>query len=136
MGLTRKENWATLLYDAIEARIDSRFIWGEFDCCRFAAECVEAITGTNVMPDLHYTNQEEAIEIIQSSGGLSKMVTDILGQPLFPLMASRGDVVMRYDESTDMMSLGTCVGSMVAFPAARGVAYVNLSECICCWKVG
>ena len=136
MGLTRRENWATLLYQAIEDRTDSRFVWGEFDCCLFAAECVEAITGVNVMPDVKYKNQKEAVEVIQSNGGLSAMVTSILGPSRFPLMASRGDVVMRHDDATDMMSLGVCVGSLVAFPAMRGVSYVNLSDCICSWKVG
>lgn len=135
MGLKRFENWPELLHSAIESRIDSRFSWGDFDCCMFAAECVKAITGEWLMPDLEYSSKETAIAVIQENGGLSNIVSEIFGNSAFPLAASRGDIVMRHDEDTGMMSLGICVGELVAFPALRGVAYVNLADCICCWKV-
>jgi len=137
MGLTRVEDWTARLYDTIEAHRDTPFQWGVFDCCQFAAECVKNQTGADVMPDVQYSNYEEAVAVIQAHGGLSKMVNDVLGGALLPLMASRGDVVMRHDEATDMMSLGICVGATAVFPGERrGVAYVPMTECICCWKVG
>lgn len=63
------------------------------------------------------------------------MVSDIFGESQPVSFAHRGDVVIRFDEETKMQSLGICVGDLAAFPAAKGVAYISVEECLACWKV-
>jgi hypothetical protein len=131
----RLENWPVLLYDVIERRSNSQFSWGEFDCCKFAAECVEAMTGVNHISHLQYSTKKAAITIIEESGGIEAMVTAIFGEKQPVAFAQRGDVVLRYDEATGMDSLGICVGENAVFPAPKGIAYIGIDQCLACWKV-
>jgi hypothetical protein len=48
--MTRLELWPSRLDAVIQAAATRPFAWGEHDCCTFAADCVEAVTGTRVWP--------------------------------------------------------------------------------------
>ena len=56
------------------------FRYGQ-DCCRFAAECVEAVTGNNPMFGLRYSDEREAYRIINRYGGLEGALRHFLGDP-------------------------------------------------------
>ena len=43
--MTRADNWRTLLADFIESRRERPFVWGQHDCCLFAADWVALATG-------------------------------------------------------------------------------------------
>jgi len=51
------------------------------DCCTFAGECVESVTGTNPMDVLLYEGKSEADAIIKRYGGLEGAMRHILGEP-------------------------------------------------------
>ena len=51
------------------------------DCCSFAGECVESMTGINPMSSLSYSNEAQAYEIINSFGGLELAMRHFLGEP-------------------------------------------------------
>lgn len=51
------------------------------DCCQFAGECVESLTGKNPMDALTYSNEREAYKIIKSFGGLEAAMRHFLGEP-------------------------------------------------------
>lgn len=51
------------------------------DCCNFAAECVESITGKNPMESIRYSGEAEALALIESYGSLEAAVRSVLGDP-------------------------------------------------------
>lgn len=51
------------------------------DCCAFAGECVEELTGINPMQKFSYANESEALQIIESYGDLETAITATLGEP-------------------------------------------------------
>ena len=56
------------------------FRYGE-DCCTFAGECVEALTGSNPMSRFSYSSEDEANEILDAYGGIEAAIRDVLGEP-------------------------------------------------------
>jgi len=56
------------------------FQYGE-DCCTFAGECVESMTGSNPMDRFDYKNKRQAYRIINNFGSLEGAMIDALGQP-------------------------------------------------------
>ena len=55
------------------------FEYGLTDCCRFAGECTEAMTGKNIAARFGYSNEQEANDLIASYGSLEKLMDDELG---------------------------------------------------------
>ena len=51
------------------------------DCCAFAAECIESLTGRNPISDLVYANEREAYKIIKQHGGMESAICHYLGEP-------------------------------------------------------
>ena len=51
------------------------------DCCRFAADCVEAVTGRNPMQRVKYKTERQAYAIIKQHGGLRGLLIYYLGAP-------------------------------------------------------
>ena len=56
------------------------FRYGQ-DCCQFAGECVEAITGKNPMLGFLYDDEKSAYDIIHSYGDLEGAALSLLGDP-------------------------------------------------------
>ena len=78
------------------------FVWGESDCCTFAAGAVIAILedGTDYMEEFRgkYTTEKEAFKALKEFGGgtLAEVLTNKFGEPITAAHAQRGDVVI-YD---------------------------------------
>lgn len=51
----RRLNWHQHLAQTLQAAMTRPFSWGEHDCCLFAADCVQAVTGVDVAADFRGT---------------------------------------------------------------------------------
>lgn len=58
------------------------FVYGESDCCQFAAACIEHQTGENPARGIEYSNEEQARALIRAHGGLCGLVSHFLGDPV------------------------------------------------------
>lgn len=136
MGIVRQEGWEISLRELLEQRANTTFAWGSHDCCALASSCVEALTGADVWPqDIpEYTTKEEAQQILSDRGGIEELVSSVMGDPVTPQFARRGDVV-QYNIA-GMPTLGVCVGAVAAFPALVGLVHVPMSKCLRAWRVG
>lgn len=133
----RYPDWATRLAGFIQARAKTPFEWGQNDCCSFAGDAVQLMTGVDPMRELRgrYTTERGAQRLIKQSGGLGPLVCHYLGAPMeSPLAVSRGDVVM-LPVSEAGPGLGICVGSEVAAAGVTGVILLDISAALCAWKV-
>lgn len=127
-----EERFAQLVH---ESQLRS-FKWGSFDCCTFAADAVEALTGHDPMSMLRgsYRNWRGAALRVRALGGLRKAVVDALGEPmLYPATAQRGDIVLVRGEQAP--ALGVVVGAAALVPLQTGMQRVSVGDWLAAWRV-
>lgn len=101
----RSRTWSTReLHEYLTNHANTPFAWGTFDCCLFAADAVQAMTGVDIASDFRgeYSDSASAFALIHSVTG-STTVADAaaycaakhgLTEWKHPLMAQRGDLVV------------------------------------------
>lgn len=131
----RQQNWAIALQNQITQFNDKPFAWGTHDCCTFTADCVLAMTSVDKMAKYRkrYKSMFGAIRKLRRAGGLNAAITAELGEPKQAAYAKRGDVV--YFRSLLGDTAGICLGSKIAAPSLKGIAYIPMSEAILAWSV-
>lgn len=130
----RRKDWQERFAAFAEARASKPFAWGSNDCCTFAAGAVEAITGVNPMASVSdYGNELAAARLIKEGDGLHSLATSLLGEPVSPLMAGVGDVVLLINEGREM--LGVCNGTSALAPGADGTAVLPMNAASTAWKI-
>jgi hypothetical protein len=135
--MTRLPNWR-LHFDAILcARVYSSFEWGRFDCCLFAADCVQAITGVDLAKDYRgYVGAKQALRVLDHGGGVGLIATRALGFPQAVADARVGDVVLVPADKRHREALAVVIApGMSALPAARGLQQAPLSMARYRWAV-
>ena len=149
--LVRIDNWPSLLEQELQARFARPFVWGENDCCIFAASLVEAMTGVDLAAKWRgrYTKALGAGRFLKKEGGLEGLMQKLAAKHAMEalpsvLYARRGDVVLMdvpttvatNGESAGGPALGICVGARVAAAGENGVVFVPLEQARRAWRVG
>lgn len=130
----RRVDWQLRLAEFVEARASMPFEWGKNDCCLFAADAVQAMTGEDPAATLRgYTSALAAHRLIDDAGGLGQLVSRFLGAPVSPLMAGVGDVVLLENEGRDL--LGICNGTSAIGAGEHGMAVLGMDVARAAWKV-
>jgi len=141
--MTRYEDWPRRLDDFLQAASERPFSWGERDCCTLAADAVQAMTGDDpyTLWRGKYKSARGAARIVAKAGGLVGLWTQLLGQPVAPLMARRGDVVVvggvacapGWSEAAGVVDL---TGMWIACAGPAGLVSLPLSAAVAAWRVG
>ena len=113
MPLKRSETWDTREFDRfLRHEAHAPFVWGQNDCCLFAANAILAFTGTDLAEDFRgkYADEASAFALIKSvTGGSSSedaaawcaqkhgLVEWVRNGKPAPLFAQRGDLVVLSD---------------------------------------
>lgn len=117
----RYADWPERLNRIVEGNLNRPFEWGNWDCCLFAAECVEAMTGDDPMGEFRgrYSSAEGARALLRAhpSKSLFNLMRRKFGNP--SNFARRGDIV--YTITEDGPSLGVCVGACAVFLSEEGI---------------
>jgi hypothetical protein len=132
---TKINNWLAALYVQLEAFNEKPFEWGSHDCCTFAADCVLAMTGEDRMVT-HRGGYKTAIGATRKMarlGGMEATITSVLGEPIAPAFAQRGDVVCFTSPLGD--TCGVCVGSTIAAAGLYGITHTPMVQAFKAWKV-
>lgn len=133
--ITRLPDWQVRFEAFVAARRAAPFAWGSNDCALFAADCVQALTGTD--PALQglraHRTEKQALRSLKRHGGLVGIATAALGAPMSALHANVGDVVLA--ESGGRGLLAICNGSTCLAPSARGLANLSMDTCSLAWRV-
>lgn len=119
----RLPDWQPRLAALVAARLRAPFAWGVFDCCLFAADAVQAITGHDPAADLRgaYTTQGEAAAALGRLGGVAGVAASRAGPEVLPALAQPGDVGLLIAPGT-MPALAIYGGTVWHAPSARGLA--------------
>ena len=129
----RFADWPERLAEYVESRRSAPFEYGSHDCCHFAGGAVEAITGTNPMHAFDYRNRLGAERLIRSAGTLDALVNRVLGEPVHPSLAGRGDVVIA--DLDGGSSVGVCLGDVCVFAAEPGIAFRPRDVARAAWRI-
>jgi hypothetical protein len=131
----RFSDWQ-LRFDAfVRERRSMPFAWGRNDCGTFAADCVQALTGERVLPELRtYRNARQAIAAQRAGGGLDALATRAFGAPISARMAGVGDVVLV--KMGKRQAIGVCNGVTVLGPGPSGLVAVGMDGALIAWRVG
>jgi hypothetical protein len=128
----RLDGWESKLNDVISQ--SGVFEWGTNDCCMFAVRVVEAITGVDHgKPYRGYKTAKGAASRLLKHGGVEGIATKELGEPKFPLLARRGDVVSF--ETQNQIALGICAGDKIIAVSQAGLVSLSMREAIKAWSV-
>ncbi|MDQ2069311.1 DUF6950 family protein [Natronospira bacteriovora] len=137
--MIRRSNWERRLNAYLRSVQCRPHTYGEHDCTLFVAGAIQAMTGEDLAADVRgeYASQEEAFALIDELGGsLEAICRDRLGEPVAPLQARRGDVVIGpwADQGGD--TLGVVLGARVATVCNRGQTRQMLGQARLAWRVG
>jgi len=134
--MTRKPDWALWLDALVTARLFEPFSWGSNDCALFAADAVQAVTGTDLAQAIRgYRGPRQALRVLADHGGVRAIACAALGNPHEDIIDSRdGDIAMIVSGKREALSL--VYGGMAVAPGPDGLHWVPLPNALCAWRVG
>ena len=129
----RVTDWPEKLHAFIAARREVPFKWGENDCCLFAADTVQVLTGVDHARDFRgtYATENEAATVLAEKGCIRTIATAALGAEIDPKLAQRGDVVLLKEPQ----GLGICLGRTFAGSGTTGLRFFTLDDILTAWRV-
>lgn len=130
----RYQNWPQRLHDTIKAASGRPFLWGETDCCLFAADCSVAICGVDPAEQYrgHYTTEIGAKRKLHELHGGLEAVCDAYFERVSIALRQRGDFVL-FDGPMGK-SIGVVWAGGIWATTDDGVARVK-AEPLICWRV-
>jgi hypothetical protein len=104
--MKRYPNWPRQLQQTLQAAREAAFLWGESDCCLFAADCCVAICGVDPAAEYRgrYQTAVGAKRVLANTHGSLEAAWDACFERVPVAQAMRGDVVLFE------APLGRCVG--------------------------
>lgn len=148
MGLIKREHWLTQeFHDFLVARRTVPFAWGTNDCAIFAADAIEAITGTDIAAEFRgkYTNELGALRAVKEIAGGVELADATaycarkygLEQYDYPLLAKRGDlVVVRNSDGAEITGVIGLDGRYVLSPGDEGLVQLPITSVVMAWSLG
>lgn len=139
----RYENWPGIFEAQIKDATDRIFAWGEFDCCLWACDVIEAMTGRDPAETFRdkYKSKRGAYGQLkrQHGGGVAEAAVAIyerMGfQEIHKNFAQRGDVVLVETPDGDALAIWT--GAYCVLPSALvpGLARLGIGDVLKAWRV-
>lgn len=127
-------DWHNRLIAVIRAAEKRPFLWGEHDCCLFAADCAEAMTGDNFADGWRGTYDSETgakKALLRGGGSLEKVLAKHLDE--VPVkMAQRGDIAVV--ENAGTRCAGVIYGGAVWVPGEEGLVCLRIKP-LSTWRV-
>jgi len=87
--MIRRDDWPQRLNEYLTACRDKKFQLGKFDCAKFAAGAIKAMTDEDVMP-VKYSTKKEAVKLMAQKP-MTEWLAEVL-EPCHPAKAQRGDI--------------------------------------------
>lgn len=130
----KHQDWHNRLVTVMKAATQRPFLWGEHDCCLFAAECVEAMCGEDFAKEWRGTYRDEIgakKAILRGGGSLEKVLSRYLNE--VPVsMAQRGDIALV--ENAGSRCAGVIYSGAVWVPGVDGLVCLKVKP-ISVWRV-
>ena len=97
------------------------FAWGAFDCCAVPRRLFALLHGYDPAPEIIYSSAAEAATLIEQHGGLSALITHVIGtQPLAVEDTQLGDVLHMQLPAMREPIIGVHTGQSALVPGEVG----------------
>lgn len=127
-------DWHNRLIAVIRAAEKRPFLWGEHDCCLFAADCAEAMTGDNFANGWRGTYDSETgakKALLRGGGSLENVLAKYLDE--VPVkMAQRGDIAVV--ENSGTRCAGVIYAGAVWVPGEAGLVCLRIKP-LSTWRI-
>lgn len=143
--MKRYTDWERRLSFFVSSRINCQFEWGNHDCCMFACDGIQAITGIDPAHEFRgiYHDRNTAITALRElygTGleGVIEAITEEHGMPeIEPLTIQRGDIALIHDKKGFPL-MGLCVdGKYIGVPGDTcGISLHTIDKTYRAWRVG
>jgi hypothetical protein len=142
--MTRFAAWPALLDSFLTRNQHRSFRYGQWDCCLFVCDAIEAMTGTDPAARFRgrYHSLAGARKAIQDATGSKSLraivehITASLGMPEIPvLLATRGDVVLIPRRTDYLLGIVGLNGRDIMTVSPRGLWRIPLSMGYRAWRV-
>lgn len=145
MPLKRTQHWDTREFNQhLIDRAKAPHVYGENDCCTFAADGIKAMTGVDIAEDFRgYTTEAGALKAIKqiTGGGTVEDAAAYVAKKHnleeleHPLKAQRGDLVLVEQPDGLLMGLVHLSGSCVVAPGETGLRRIPLTSIKRAWRI-
>lgn len=161
MTLKRTTHWATReLHELLVSRAHAPFAWGTNDCALFAANAIQAMTGTDIAAAFRgkdgaaaYSDEASALALIQKVTGSTATIATAVGDAAAwcaqqhgliewtrdgkpsPLYAQRGDLVVVENGGRLIAGILHLTGRHVVSMAESGIVKLPPGSLRRAWKV-
>lgn len=138
----RRPDWQSRFANIIREKRSSVFAFGENDCCLFAFDVIEAITGRDLGAPFRgkYDDLVSAVRVVNEYCGVKNLVAavDKIAEEcslleISPRFAQRGDLGLYWDSPGP--ALGVCVGKGFAFLMPDGLTEIPMPSIARAWRV-
>lgn len=131
----RLPDWPARLSVLVAQAHYTPFAWGQRDCCLWAADAAQALTGVDPAADLRgtYSTDAGALAALQRVGGL-RGAAGRGGVPIRPAYAIDGDAGLV--RSAGKPCLGVRVGGVWLLATQGGLFAVSADAAVMAWGVG
>lgn len=133
--LQRLPDWQARFAALCEARRTAPFAWGTHDCCLWAADAVQALTGRDFAASYRgrYDDAKGAADLLVHDGGVGAIASAALGAPVPVALAAVGDVVLV--QQGGRKALAVCNSSVALAVGPHGLVPVGMESALAAWKV-
>lgn len=130
----RLPDWQPRLAQLVTQRMRHPLQWGVHDCCLWAADAVQAVTGTDLAAGLRgtYSTQAEAQARLLQLGGLAALCVDRLGPVARTALAQPGDIGLA--TVGEVRALVVCGGTHFLAVGGGGLLPVAPSGVVRVWR--
>lgn len=134
--MTRLPDWPARLSELVVRAHTQPFRWGIQDCCLWAADAVQALTGHDPAADLRgrYADAKGALCALQAQGGLmgaGQRAGVLLAAPAY---ARDGDIALVHDGRRPMLAVQA--GGVWLVAATNGLHALPAGAARMAWGVG
>lgn len=137
--MDRLKDWETRFDRFLNEYSKKEFGWGTADCCIFACDAVEALSGINPYPyfPADYNSEEEAVKAVKGFAYLDEfgdaliatveLMSEYFGlEEIEPGYLKKGDIVLAHAQPLNQPVCGVYVGTgKIAFMSKNGLIYVK-----------
>lgn len=127
-------DWHNRLIAVMKAAEKRPFLWGQHDCCLFAADCAEAMTGESFASGWRGTYDSETgakKALLRGGGSLEKVIAKYLDEVPVKL-AQRGDIAIVENNGT--RCAGVVYSGVVWVPGNTGLVSLRVKP-LSVWRV-
>lgn len=139
--VARKENWPSLLLEAIKVKENKRHSFGIHDCCISVCDLVESTTGVDIGKRFRgYRGKGGMEQTLHIHGGVEAIAESVMSEYGFdeikPRTAQRGDVVLLTTEQGDAMGVIGMDGRHAITSGPRGWVELPIDSIRRAWRIG